>query len=73
MSKNKQFSLQDYFPGSDIIPVILSIECAGKLIGISRPSVYPLMATGELESIRINGRRLIPTCSVVAFLGRASS
>jgi hypothetical protein len=73
MNKNKQFSLRDYFPKDDVIPVNLSIACAGKLIGISRPSVYPLMAAGALESVRIKGRRLIPTRSVVAYLGRVSS
>ena len=73
MDNNNQLSLRDYFPGDDVIPVNLSIECAGKLIGISRPSVYPLMDAGELDSIRIKGRRLIPTRSVVAYLGRVSS
>ena len=73
MRDYKQLSLRDYFPGDDVIPVNLSIECAGKLIGISRPSVYPLMAAGALEYIRIKGRRLIPTRSVVAYLGKISS
>jgi len=73
MHKNKQLSLRDYFPGNDIIPVNLSIECAGKLIGISRSSVYPLIEAGELESIHLRGRHLVPTDSVVAFLGRVSS
>ena len=73
MSNNKKFSLRDYFPGDDVIPVNLSIECAGKLIGISRSSVYPLIAAGALESIHLKGRHLIPTHSVVAFLGRVSS
>ena len=72
LNKNK-FSLRDYFPGDDVIPVNLSIECAGKLIGISRSSVYPLIAAGALESIHLKGRHLIPTHSVVAFLGRVSS
>jgi excisionase family DNA binding protein len=77
MKTKKEFDLRDclrgYFPEDNVIPVNLSIETAGKLIGISRPSVYPLMASGELESIRIKGRRLIPTRSVVAYLGRISS
>jgi hypothetical protein len=73
MSKNKQLSILDHFPGCDIIPVNLSIECTGKLIGISRSSVYPLIAAGELESIHLKGRHLIPTHSVVALLGRVSS
>jgi hypothetical protein len=65
--------LRGYFPEDDIIPVNLSIECAGKLIGISRPSVYPLITAGDLESVRIKGRHLITTRSVVAYLGRVLS
>ena len=73
MPKNKQLSLRDYFPGNDIIPVNLSIECAGKLIGIPREFPPPHLAADELESIHLRGRHLVPTDSVVAFLGRVSS
>jgi excisionase family DNA binding protein len=73
MPKNEQLAIRDYFPADDVIPVNLSIEYAGKLIGISRPSVYPLIAAGDLESVRIKGRHLITTRSVVAYLGRVSS
>jgi hypothetical protein len=72
MKINKEFDLREYFPEDDVIPVNLSVETAGKLIGISRPSVYPLMTSGELESIHIKGRRLIPTRCVVAYLARIS-
>ena len=51
----------------------LTIKDAQRLLGnISRASVYRLLDEGELDSVRIRGRRLIPRSSVQAMLIRSN-
>ncbi len=47
-----------------------NIEDACEVIGVSRTTLYDLMAAGELTSIKIRRRRLIPASVVVAYLER---
>ncbi len=41
-------------------PLSYTVQTFSKIIGISRPSLYRMMAAGELRSVRVRGRRLIP-------------
>ncbi|OYQ35722.1 hypothetical protein CHU93_01445 [Sandarakinorhabdus cyanobacteriorum] len=41
-----------------------SVKDACALIGLSRSKIYALMASGELGSIRVGGRRLIPADAI---------
>jgi excisionase family DNA binding protein len=54
-------------------PLSLSIPEAARLIGVSRSQVYVLMDAGELSSIKLGRRRLIPTASVRELLARLGS
>jgi excisionase family DNA binding protein len=45
-------------------------ECA-RAIGIGRTSVYELIATGELLTVKIGGRRLVPVSAARALLESA--
>jgi excisionase family DNA binding protein len=40
--------------------VALSIQEFGDALGISRPSVYKLIERGEVRTVMVGGRRLIP-------------
>lgn len=43
---------------------------AGEVLGIGRTKVYELLEAGELASVKIGKRRLIPHESLVAYVAR---
>ena len=43
-------------------------EEAGQMLGISKPSVYALLKTGRLKSVRLGRKFLIPLSAVAEFL-----
>jgi excisionase family DNA binding protein len=42
-------------------PLTKSVEEAGRVLGISRKSAYRAVATGEIPSVRIGKRIVVPT------------
>ena len=53
-------------------PAALSIAAAAHYSGLSRSSLYRMMATGELTSLKIGARRLIRRDTLDALLGANS-
>lgn len=53
--------------------IALSIEQAGEVLGISRAAVYKALARGDLPSLRVGGRRLIPRSAVQALVEKANA
>lgn len=47
----------------------LSVEHAGQVLGISRWAAYQAAKTGDLPTLRIGGRILVPTARLLAMLG----
>lgn len=47
----------------------VSVEEAGRLLGISRGHAYAMAAAGELPTIRLGRRLLVPTARLLALLG----
>lgn len=45
-----------------------SVEEAGELIGISRRTLYELIRTGELGSVKVGNRRLVRHSDLELFL-----
>lgn len=56
-------------PDPDVRPT-LTVEEAGELLGIGRSLAYEKAASGELPSIRLGRRLVIPTASLLRLLGR---
>lgn len=54
-------------------PLLLSVPAAAKALGLSRGSVYELIARGEIEHLRIGRRILVPRERLVAFVEANSS
>jgi excisionase family DNA binding protein len=52
--------------------IFVSVEEAGKAIGLGRTTVYELLRDGRLRSITIGRRRLICARSLEALVGRES-
>ncbi len=56
-------------PGVDRL--LLDVASAARTMGISRSTLYELLSRGELPSIRIASRRLVPRQSIEDFIARA--
>jgi excisionase family DNA binding protein len=55
-------------PTADERPT-LSVMEAGRLLGLSKASIYHAVQSGEVPSIRVGRRLLIPTASLRKMLG----
>jgi excisionase family DNA binding protein len=51
-------------------PVCVRVSTAMRLLGIGKTKLYELVATGDLETIRIGRRTLIMQASIDAFVAR---
>jgi excisionase family DNA binding protein len=53
----------------DDLPPTLSVEAAGKLLGLSRSSAYRAVERGELPTLQLAGRLHVPTARLLVMLG----
>lgn len=53
------------------LPPTLSVDEAGEMLGISRRSAYRAVARGEIPTLRLGRRLLVPTPRLLALLGAA--
>lgn len=51
------------------LPPTLTVEQAGEMLGISRRSAYRAVARGDLPTLRLGRRILVPTPRLLALLG----
>jgi excisionase family DNA binding protein len=49
---------------------LLSIPQAAEILGLSRTTLYALIATGELKTRKIRRRRMIPRSALAEFCKR---
>jgi excisionase family DNA binding protein len=52
--------------GADLPPELLSIDQAARRLGIGRTAAYGLMGRGELRSVKVGRRRLVPADALAA-------
>ncbi len=50
-------------------PATITVEQAGALLGISRRSAYRAAAVGDIPTIRVGRRILVPTAMLYRMLG----
>ncbi len=55
--------------GLDQLPATITVEEAGELLGISRRSAYRAASRGELPTLRLGRRLVVPTTKLLAMLG----
>lgn len=55
------------------LPPTITVEHAGELLGLSRSSAYRAATRGEIPTIRIGRRLLVPTAKLLAMLGVESA
>ncbi|MGK9270321.1 helix-turn-helix domain-containing protein [Williamsia muralis] len=51
-------------------PRLHRIEAAAERLGIKRSLLYELMKSGDLRSVKVGGRRLVPESAIVEFIER---
>lgn len=51
------------------LPPTITVERAGEILGISRRSAYRAAAAGQLPTLRLGRRILVPTASLLRLLG----
>ena len=54
---------------ADELPPTLSVEHAGRLLGLSRSSAYRAVERGDLPTIQLAGRKHVPTARLLTMLG----
>lgn len=54
-------------------PLLLPIAEAGKVLGVSRSTMFNLVRAGEIESVCIGNRRLIPVAALREYVERLRS
>ena len=50
------------------VPSLLRINDACRVIGLGRSKLYQLIATGEIEAVKIGTRTLVPMASLERFI-----
>jgi excisionase family DNA binding protein len=52
--------------------VAVSVSRAVEIIGIGRTKLYEFIESGELKTVKIGGRRLVPLDAIRAFVAEAA-
>jgi excisionase family DNA binding protein len=58
----------DRFHSIDELPLVLSVREAAKVMKIGRDHVYDLVRSGQLKSIQVGNRNVIPREAIALFL-----
>lgn len=53
--------------------LVLSVEAAGKLLGVSRPHAYKLVREGQIPVIRLGRRIVVPKPALMKMLENAGT
>jgi excisionase family DNA binding protein len=53
----------------DIQPLTVTVEQAAKLLGIGRSTAYELVHTGDIPSLRLGRRLVVPIAAFHDFIG----
>jgi excisionase family DNA binding protein len=56
---------------NDIQPLTVTVEQAAKLLGIGRSTAYELVHTGDIPSLRLGRRIVVPTSGLTELLTAA--
>ncbi len=50
------------------MPLSVSVEEAARLLGLGRSNLFKLIESGELRSVKVGSRRLVPRRALEEFL-----
>ncbi|RPF19817.1 helix-turn-helix domain-containing protein [Myceligenerans xiligouense] len=55
----------------NVVPVLYRVEEAAEALRISRDSIYELIRSGRLRTIKVGARRLVPVVSLTEYVAEA--
>lgn len=55
-------------PSVELRPIAVSVDDAARVVGISRAAIWRLIASGELQTRKLGGRRLVPVVALEALI-----
>ena len=61
-------SIIDHGAGANQTPRLLSVTLTCQILGLSRTSLYSLMASGRIRSVTVGRRRLVPREAIDEFV-----
>ncbi|MEV6590971.1 helix-turn-helix domain-containing protein [Streptomyces acidicola] len=64
--------LEHTAPTSDATLAALTVEEAARRLGVGRTTMYALIASGEVQSVRIGRLRRVPADALAAYLASRS-
>lgn len=70
MNTDKHHAATPTQAASEHLPITLRAEEVARILGLSRNTIYKLIGSGELRSVLVGRRRLIPVAECEAFLSR---
>jgi len=53
-----------------MMPLLLTVPQAAAALGLSRATFYRLIQAGQLKTVKIGGRRLVPPSSLEGYVAR---
>lgn len=54
-------------------PLLHRVEAAAQQLDLSRAKLFKLLASGQIESVKIDGLRRVPHAALVAYVERLQS
>lgn len=72
MVKNAVLGAPSDNGASDMKPLVIRVEDAARLLGVTTRSIYNLMYAGEIESVKLGRSRRFVLASIEAYLARQS-
>ncbi len=55
---------------AEVKPLMVSVESSAAALGLGRTAIFGLLARGDLESVKVGARRLIPVAALEAYVER---
>ncbi len=54
--------------GAEAVPVLVTVKEAGRMLAVSRSTVYELIGAGELEVVHIDRSARVPLEAILAYV-----
>jgi excisionase family DNA binding protein len=59
--------------GGALTPLLFNVRDAARLLGLGRSKFYELLSTGEVRTVRVGRRRLVPADALTEYVARLTA
>jgi excisionase family DNA binding protein len=60
-------------PGGALTPLLFSVTDAARLLGLGRSKLYELLSAGEVRTVKVGRRRLVPADALAEYVARLTA